>query len=84
MEGLYLTPGTLWILKGCGNQGGEACCGMVGSYAVRSPPGMSKLSVEVPGVSAGGGDSWGMEYQPRTPRRLIPSPPLVLSTKERR
>lgn len=48
---------------------GETCCGMVGSYAVPVSTRMSKLSVEVPGVSAGGEETaGGMEYQPRTPR----------------
>ena len=65
---------------------GEPCCCMVGSYAVPVSITMSKLSVEMPGVSAGlGGYSWGNGIPAQNPKmRLIPSLPLVLSTKERR
>lgn len=59
-----LDPEGLWE-----SRRGEMCCGMVGSYAVPVSTGRSKLSVEVPGVSAGWEETAeGMEYQPRTPR----------------
>lgn len=58
---------------------GEACCGMVGSYAVPVSTRMSKLSVwRCLGSQQEGGDSWGMEYQPRTPEETDPITPTGL------